>query len=172
MIIDIERLPEDGLQVCKDFEFYSVELVEEKAVFIEPVRTQVTVKKIGEEIFIKGSMTTRLSFICCRCLSPFEFQVESDFNLVYLSEELELAQEQLYLNDMNKAYYYNQQIDLKEIILEQLNFTFPMRPMCTEDCQGICPVCGRVNKKGKCSCLVDESDVRLEKFKLFLRDKD
>jgi uncharacterized protein len=171
MIIDIERLPAEGIKINKDFEFNSTELVEEDTVFLDPVHADVLVKKAGEEIFISGRIFTRLSFICCRCLSPFEFRVNSRFDLVYLPEELDDYKEKLDGEDMTKLFYHSQKIDLREVLLEQLNFTFPTRPLCSENCQGICPVCGKVINEGQCSCAANESDPRLEKFKFFFRDK-
>lgn len=171
MIIDIDRLPHDGLQVSKDFDFFNADLVEENTVFLEPVHADLTVKKVDEEIFITGRLTTRLSFICSRCLSPFEFKVDSRFDLAYLPEELEIAKDQLEEEDMNYLYFYSRKIDLNDVVLEQLNLTFPLRPLCEEDCQGICPVCGKIIKEGDCSCAGTDLDPRLEKFKDFLRDK-
>lgn len=172
MIVDIERLPAEGLRISKDFEFLSTDLVEENTVFLEPVHADVLVKKAGEEIFISGRISTCLSFICCRCLSPFEFKVDSRFDLAYLPEELDDYKEKLEGEDINKLFYYSQKIDLQEVLLEQLNFTFPTRPLCSKSCQGICPVCGKVISGGKCSCVANESDPRLEKFRLFIRDKE
>ncbi len=171
MIINIDRLPEDGLKVSKDFEILSSELVEENVVFLEPVHASLSLRKVGEEIFIAGTVTTLLSFICCRCLSPFEFKVHSHFDHVYIPEELWVLKEELTSNDMNKKLYASHDIDIREIILEQLNFTFPTRPLCAKDCQGICPICGKIIKEGNCSCAANDADPRLEKFKIFLRDK-
>jgi uncharacterized protein len=171
MIIDIDRLPEDGLEVSKDFEFFSSELVEENAVFLEPVHADVNVRRVGEEIFFSGRITTCLSFVCGRCLSPFEFKVDSAFDLVYFPEELEMVKDQLDDEDIKQMFFYSQKIDLKDIVLEQLNLAFPVRPLCTKDCQGICPVCGKIIREGDCSCAANELDPRLEKFKDFLRDK-
>lgn len=171
MLIEIDRLTKEGLEITKDFEVFPGELVEENAVFLKPVHANVIIKKIGEEIFIKGYISTCLSLICCRCLSPYEFYIDSDFNHVYLPEELEIENDQLDSDDVDMLFYYSRKLDLKDIILEQLNFTFPLRPMCSEDCQGICPVCGKIIKKGNCSCAANESDPRLDKFKIFLRDK-
>ncbi len=171
MIIDIDKLPNDGLEISKNFEFFSSDLVEENTVFLDPLHAELKVRRFGEEIFIIGRITTRLSFICCRCLSPFEFEVNSSFDLVYLPEELEIAKDQLDDDDINRLFFYSRKIDIKEVILEQLNLTFPMRPLCTRDCQGICQVCGKIIKEGNCSCASNEGDPRLEKFKEFLRDK-
>ncbi len=171
MLIDVDRIPEEGLKISKDFEFFSVDIVEESAVFLKPVHVEATVKKIGEELLIKGQITAMLNFMCCRCLTPFEFPVDSKFDLLCLPEELEVAKEHLEQDDMNGLFYCKRQVDLKEVIMEQLNLTFPLRPLCSKGCQGICPVCGKLIKEGKCSCTAKESGQRLENLKIFLRDK-
>lgn len=171
MIIDIDQLPREGLRVCKDYEFLGVELVEESAVFLEPTHVDLTVKRIGEEISIKGRINTRLSFNCSRCLVPFEFPINSHFDLVYLPEELDEIKEELEAGDMSRVLYYIQKIDIKAVILEQLNLTFPVKPLCSESCQGICPVCGKIIRDGECSCVNTRNDPRLEKLKNFIRDK-
>lgn len=171
MIIDIDQLPKEGLRVYKEFEFLGVEIVEESAVFLEPTQVDLTLKKIGEEISIKGRIKTRLSFNCSRCLVPFEFPIDSHFDLMYLPEELDEIKEELEAGDMNRFFYYNQKIDLKVIILEQLNLTFPVKPLCSENCQGICPFCGKIIRDGECSCVNTRRDPRLEKLKKFIRDK-
>lgn len=171
MIIDIDRLPKEGLEVSKDFEFFSEALVEENAVFLQPVHAELTVHKAGEEIIIKGKITTRLSFVCSRCLIPFEFPVDSSFDLVYLPEELEGMKEHLEEEDISKLYYHGSKFDLKDVVLEQLNLVFPPKPLCSESCQGICPVCGKVIKSGECACETESSDSRLDILKNFIRDK-
>ncbi|HZX11504.1 MAG TPA: DUF177 domain-containing protein, partial [Acidobacteriota bacterium] len=117
-----------------------------------------------------GRIRTTMSFICCRCLSPFEFEINSTFDLVYLPEELEEEKEQLETEDLQKNFYYNRRVDIRRIILEQLNLTFPTRPLCSEDCPGLCPVCGKNIREGKCSCNLDKKDTRLNKLKIFLKD--
>lgn len=172
MIIDVERLPEEGLEVCKEFEFFSMDLVDENAVFLKPVSTKIHVRPIGEEeVLVKGTISTRLSFVCSRCLSPFEFPIDSQFDLVFFPEELDVMKEELDSDDMNLYFYHSRKIDLNEVVLEQLNLTFPYKPLCKEDCQGICPVCGKIVREGQCSCLRNESDPRLDKLKNFLRVK-
>jgi uncharacterized protein len=171
MIVDIDRLPSKGLKISKNFELLHDEIIEEDAVFLLPVHADVTVKKVGEEVFVKGRIKTLLSFVCSRCLVPYEFPVDSDFDLVYLPEELEMAKEELDSDDLNISFYYSRKIDLKEVVLEQLNLTFPVKPLCSETCQGICPVCGKNINSGDCSCVTEDSDARLEKLKIFLKDK-
>ena len=171
MIIDIDRLSEKDLRIDQDFEFLSSDLIDENAVFIEPVHADLTVKKIGEEIYIKGKVSAQISFVCSRCLSPFDFPVDSNFDLVYLPEELEEMKDQLEAEDMSKFFYLNPALDLTVVVLEQINLTFPVKPLCSRECQGICPVCGKIVGDGECSCATHESDPRLDKLKIFMKDK-
>lgn len=172
MIVIVDRLPKEGLKVRKDFEFSSIDLVEESAVFLQPVHAEIDIKRIGDEIRIKGNIKARLSFICGRCLIPFEYSVDSTFDLVYLPEELDLIKEELESDDMNSYFYYDRQIDLSEVVLEQLNLTFPVKPLCSEKCQGICPVCGKNQRLGKCQCVLEDSEPRLQKLKSFIKDRE
>ncbi|NIO49037.1 MAG: hypothetical protein GTN73_06335 [Candidatus Aminicenantes bacterium] len=172
MIIDVEKLPKEGQKISKDFEFLSAALVEESAVLLKPVHAELTVKKVGEEILIKGKIVTSLSLICSRCLVPFKSSFDSRLDLVYLPEELDVMQDQLESDDINKLFYYNGKIDIEEVILEQLNLVFPAKPLCSDDCQGICPVCGKVIRESKCVCVTKDSDPRLKKLKIFIKNKN
>jgi uncharacterized protein len=171
MLIEIDRIPRDGFKIERKFDFQSLELVEENAVFLEPVHADIGVKRMGDEIWIKGRIKTRLSFVCCRCLTPFDFPVDSKFDLVFLPEELHGLKDELDDEDLDQLFYMNHQIDIREVILEQLNLTFPFRPLCTENCEGICAVCGKVRRDAQCSCTVKNPDERLEKLDHLVKDK-
>lgn len=171
MIINIDRLPKDGLKLARNFDFPSFDLVEEEAVFLQPVHAELTVKKVGDEVLVKGRIMTCLSFVCSRCLTPFEFPIDSKFDLVFLPEDVHEMKDELDEEDLDRLFYRIRQIDIREVILEQLNLTFPLKPLCAETCQGICAVCGQIRHDGNCGCLVKESDARLEKLKIFVKDK-
>ena len=110
MLIEIDRLPEEGLRLSRDFDFLSVDLVEENAVFLEPPHADILVRRIGEEVWIKGRLTARMSFVCSRCLTPFEIPVDSKFDLVFLPEELETAKDELGDEDNPVALTYGRGI--------------------------------------------------------------
>ena len=68
-------------------------------------------------------------------------------------------------------FYRGRELDLRAVVLEQLNLTFPAKPLCRPGCEGICAVCGEIIREAKCSCLVKEADTRWNKLKLNVRDK-
>ena len=172
LLIDIDRLPKEGLHLSKDFDFLGLDLVDENAVFLEPTHGEVFIRLVGDEIFVQGEVTAKLSFVCSRCLTPFEFPVASKFDVVYFPEELDALAEALTEDELDKMYYQDRQLDIRAVILEQLNLTFPAKPLCASDCEGICAVCGELIRDGKCSCLVKEPDPRLEKLKFIVKDKE
>ncbi len=171
MIIDIDKLPKDGLELRRKFDFPSLDLVEEDAVFLQPVQAEISIKRIEEEVWIKGRVKTVLSFICGRCLTPFEFPVDSRFDLVFLPEERQELKEEFDDQDADRLFYRSRRIDIREVILEQLNLTFPARPLCSSGCEGLCAVCGKIRREGACGCQVKETDARLEPLKILRKDK-
>jgi uncharacterized protein len=171
MIIDVDKVPKDGLTVARDFEFSSQDLVEESATFIKPVHADLTVRKMDEEVWIRGRVTTRLNIACSRCLAPFEFPVDARFDLVFLPQEFQELKEALDEGDVDQLFYQDRRIDLREVVLEQLNLTFPAKPLCSESCEGICAICGKIRRDGDCGCAVHETDGRLDALKSMLKDK-
>ena len=108
MRIDVDKIPKEGLKISRDFDFPSLELIEEAVVFLEPVHADVAVRAIGEEIRVKGRITARLSFVCSRCLTPFEFPVDSRFDLVFLPEEVHELKDELGEEDLDQLFYADQ----------------------------------------------------------------
>ena len=45
-------------------------------------------------------------------------------------------------DDLATAFYREGMIDLIEMLREQFVLALPMKPLCGEDCRGLCPVCG------------------------------
>jgi uncharacterized protein len=172
MIMDVDKIPKEGLSVSRDFEFLNADLVEESAEFLGPTHVEAVIRRISGEVWIKGKLTARVSIVCSRCLTPYEFPVDASFDLVYLPEELDILEEELDEDEMGRVFYHNNQIDLGEVILEQLNLTFPIKPLCSEKCEGICAVCGQIRREGKCACLVREEGPRLRVLKNLLREKE
>jgi uncharacterized protein len=171
MLIDIDRLPKEGLRLSGDFDFVSPDLIEENVVVLEPAHAEVFVRLLGDEILVQGEITAKMSFVCSRCLTPYEFPVRSKFDLVYLPEELDGTPDELTDDEIDRMYYRDRRLDLRAVILEQLNLTFPAKPLCSPDCEGICAVCGEIVRDGRCSCLVKAADIPWNKFNFVVKDK-
>jgi uncharacterized protein len=51
-------------------------------------------------------------------------------------------------------------LDLTEAIRQYIITAMPMKPLCKEDCAGLCATCGKDLNKVKCSCTQEEIDPR------------
>jgi uncharacterized protein len=52
-------------------------------------------------------------------------------------------------------------LELEETAIEQLMMEFPMKELCSPDCKGLCPKCGKDLNEGECGCVKKEIDPRL-----------
>ena len=60
-------------------------------------------------------------------------------------------------------------MDLEAIIREQIILMVPLKPLCREDCRGLCPNCGANLNLESCDCKTDKSDspfAQLAKLKI------
>ena len=63
---------------------------------------------------------------------------------------------------VTEAFYTGDAIDLGELMREQFYLALPMKPLCGEDCQGLCPVCGKNRNRETCACESTWVDPRFE----------
>lgn len=141
---------------------------------LAPVVLTATVSRTRAKVAIAGEAATTLEMSCSRCLDGYAMPMAANFDLTYLpavdapaGSEVEVADE-----DINTAYYQDGQIDLAELIHEQLYLVLPMKPLCKDDCRGLCPVCGVNRNTTACSCEVTWTDPRLAGLKALLNEND
>ena len=101
---------------------------------------------------------------CARCLEPIsgDFAVQLERTV---AAEGTLSEEQLEENVDEYAVIEGGMLDLDETIREELLLSFPMRFVCSEDCPGLCPKCGKPRREGDCGCPTFEPDPRLAVLK-------
>jgi uncharacterized protein len=71
-------------------------------------------------------------------------------------EETELLAEEIDLIPFD-----GDEIDLVEGLQEQLVLALPLKPVCGQDCKGICPKCGADLNRMPCGCEKDRIDPRM-----------
>ena len=120
-----------------------------------------------------GRLGATLRLACCRCLEPFDVPVDLPIDLRYLPQrknvgegELEIAEE-----DLSTAFYRDEQIDLGLMLREQFQLSLPMKPLCQEDCRGLCPECGANRNSEQCSCDTSWRDPRFAALETLLTDR-
>ncbi len=172
MIVFVENIPKKGLFVNKEFDINPDDIVEEIE-FITPVMVDISIKKKDTKVIVRGNVKTKILLQCSRCLEKYEETIDSSFDLVFMPEdEFEFEEEiELTDDDINVIYFKEGFIDVDQIVVDQLNLSLPFKPLCSPDCKGLCPICGKNLNEGPCGCEVNKKDPRLEILNTFLRGK-
>ena len=134
---------------------------------VAPVELSFDIHKDREKFRLEGTAATTLELQCSRCLEPFQMPVHATFDLRYLpATEIATDNErQTHDEDLDISYYRDDQIDLNELLREQFYLVLPMKPLCQEDCKGLCPQCGTNLNTGTCDCAPVWEDPRLAALK-------
>jgi uncharacterized protein len=121
------------------------------------------------EVRIRGHLTVTMEAPCDRCLETASIPIEKDFDLAYFpADQFEDGGEKEIDDEASEvAYYQGSQLDLDEILREVVLLTLPMQRVCSDDCKGICPVCGQNRNLQECRCSTQAVDDRWSKLRTF-----
>lgn len=114
----------------------------------EPVHIVVEHVK-GKELLIKADTRLTLRIPCDRCLEEVDQELELNvFKHVDLSvTDAELTEE---LDESNFIDGYN--LDVDQLLYNEILTGWPTKVLCSEECKGICSVCGHNLNEGFCGC--------------------
>ena len=130
---------------------------------VAPVQVELEIHKDKDRFRLIGTARTELELSCGRCLDPFRMPFDGAIDVRYLpvselsaEDEREVAEE-----DLDTSYYQDDQIDLNGLLREQFYLALPMKPLCRDECAGLCPQCGTNLNTGTCQCSAQWVDPRL-----------
>jgi uncharacterized protein len=177
MKINILNIPEEGLNLRFSLvgDSFSGLLPDREELDFSLPRVDVSgfMKKVGQNLFISGTIETVMETQCCRCLEEAHLPLKAEFSYTLLPEtEAVKADIELKTEDIEVGYYSGEVIDLSPIIFEQILLQTPMKALCGESCRGICPRCGINLNVGSCDCRSDFIDERLAVLKNFRVQKN
>ncbi|MEW6001909.1 MAG: DUF177 domain-containing protein [Nitrospirota bacterium] len=163
MKIVIAEIPEEGL----DLEFEETITTD---AFSSPIQARLRVKKVATEVAIKGNLTANIELQCSRCLKNFISPLSVPVDVVYhpVEELREEERHELKAEELDMGFYSGEEMNLYDLIREQIMLNLPMKPLCSEQCKGICPKCGVDLNLGECGCSKKDIDPRLEALKKLL----
>ncbi|MBR2906935.1 MAG: DUF177 domain-containing protein [Clostridia bacterium] len=139
--------------------------------FPSDVRVQGSVKAMAG--YIRLSLTATLPFesICARCLTPVQDRVELVFERTVVAPGT-VSEETLEERFDEYAVLEGNVLDVDEALREELVLELPMRVLCSPDCPGLCPKCGKPLKNGDCGCVQKETDPRWDVLRQLLQKED
>jgi uncharacterized protein len=138
-----------------------------------PVAIDVVVRKDRMQFRLVGRVKTAVELTCSRCLEGYVMPVDEAFDVLYLPHAPAGPGEERMVedDDLSTAFYEDNVIDLGQLMQEQCYLAVPMKPLCKDDCRGLCPVCGTNFNTGSCDCRPTWVDPRLAALDQLRKDK-
>ncbi len=138
-----------------------------------PVQGDITITNTGQKLLVQAKLAVTADLTCGRCLQPFR----KIFPIMFTEEFFPLIDVEtgykLETPDESGVFTINEShtLDLSEAIRQYIVMALPMKPLCCDDCAGICPNCGQDMNKGPCDCPQTDIDPRWAKL-LKIEKKD
>lgn len=103
------------------------------------VDLDLRLEAVSEGVLVTGTVSAETAGQCSRCLDPVEDTVTIFLTelFAYPDSVTEATTDE---DDVHRID--DEQIDLEQAIIDSVGLELPMSPLCSEDCPGLCSVCG------------------------------
>lgn len=103
----------------------------------------------NKELLITGKGKLVLEIPCDRCLEPVKTELALDF-----SKDVDLdvpdGEQPEALDETN--YIDGYELDVEQLLRNEVLIGWPTKILCSDDCKGICNICGQNLNQGACDC--------------------
>ena len=159
--IDLQAVREDPVAVSFEVPFTLDALDREPLLEISPARLSGAVSRIERGFLLDARCAFEGKLECSRCLAAYPFAVDEPFALVLTERPTSPPDmRELERDDLDLSLYEGNEVDVAPIAEERIQMSIPMKPLCREDCRGLCPRCGADRNLGSCGCTTEEPDPR------------
>jgi uncharacterized protein len=176
MLFDLNKLQGQRQHVERTFPPSAFDPQDEDYRVASPVELSMDVAKAGGDTFsVSGRFRTTLELECGRCVEPYAIPLEADFDLRYVPQADNAGEGEREIGeaDLATAFYREGTLDIGDLLREQFQLALPMKPLCTDECKGLCPECGTNLNRTQCDCAPKWEDPRLAPLKgLLNREKE
>ena len=129
-----------------------------------PVEGKVTLTRTDRGILVQGALRTGIEVTCSRCLSPCLLALALTLEEEYFPTRDVLTGAPMPVPGESGCFTIDEHhiLDLTEAIRQYAVLATPMKPLCKDDCAGLCPACGHNLNLGPCECPRQRTDPRWE----------
>lgn len=134
MKIQLNQIPQEGLNLKEEIDPSKLDLETELIRFRSPLSVSAQIHRITNAVTVKLNFKASMYSSCSRCLEEFDINLKKEVQLNYPVDKSILA------------------IDLDPDIREEIILDYPIKPLCSPGCKGLCPKCGKNLNEGGCNC--------------------
>jgi uncharacterized protein len=141
--------------------------------FVGNVTGRITLHNMGGQVAAWGQLSATALMECGRCLAEHEVPLNFEFSETCSFDQIDepLSYTQIASEDDSAPIPLmdGDVVDLSELVRQLLVLHTPVRSLCQQDCEGICPHCGTDLNVSECDCEIDEVDPRLAPLRELLQ---
>jgi len=122
----------------------------------------VSLLRTDRGVLAKATLHTEVEVTCSRCLSLFASPLTLHIEEEYFPVIDVVSGNLLPLSGEPGCFTIDEHhiLDLSEAIRQYALLAIPMKPLCRQDCAGLCPTCGHNLNLGPCKCLSQKTEPR------------
>jgi uncharacterized protein len=136
MIIDVRLVPEGHSEIERESRLAGFE--GDLPPFAEPVKCVGGADRIGEMIVVHLRFAGVFDMECARCLEVYRQPVEGELRVIIKEEQ---GKHGASLDDDSGVDFYfdvnHELVDISSAIYDEIMTILPLKPLCSEDCEGI-----------------------------------
>ena len=157
MQIRLDQLEEQQFTWNESLRVDPDELSQSDIVQLGEVDCRGSINRTSDGWVLRMTLSYPQTLHCVRCLEPVVTPIELETALLLLrkgasqdgsGDERELDRDDLGVQVLDD----DSELDTRELALEQMQLAVPMKPLCREDCKGLCGTCGQNLNEGTCDC--------------------
>jgi uncharacterized protein len=139
---------------------------------VAPVEVDGTLSFAEPNFWLEMRLATVAAVTCDRCLRQFELPLAEtvQWMVQQRSARPEPVERELGRDELGLIEVSGDSFESAPLVREQIVLALPAKPLCREDCAGLCPVCGGDRNLGECGCREPATDPRWAALSA-LRDK-
>ncbi|MBQ2276896.1 MAG: DUF177 domain-containing protein [Lachnospiraceae bacterium] len=156
---DILSVPEKEEHLFVELEFSKITFHGEEYSIVEKQPMELTLVNLGNQrLHLIGKLDCKIMALCSRCLEEVIIgrNISIDKEIQFEPTKEEEIEE---LSEMSFIQGFNLDVDLLGYC--EVMLTLPTRVLCSEDCKGICSVCGKNRNVESCHCVQTVLDPRM-----------
>ena len=166
-----------GKRIKYDIDEKPIEDADSGLKCLEPVKGSVAFMNTGRTIDVRGKFQTAIELECGRCLGAYSMPIVAP-----IDEELPLEgvpwapeepdDEEELPEDEKEPLFVDNIFDLEEYLRQLILVNVPIKPLCSEECKGLCVHCGANLNDGSCECPPEGTDSPFGALAALLDDEE
>jgi uncharacterized protein len=142
-----------------------------------PVEGKMIVSSTGRVLLLEGAVDTEVELVCSRCGGVYRQPIHAEFQEDFVvqppapgGQALAIEQDE---DEPDIQLFFPGTLDLNmdELLRQSILLALPIKPLCQDDCQGLCPHCGSNLNEGHCGCVESGANPQLAALQQFFEKR-